>query len=60
MVVVLDEHENHTAFGPRVIWLMGIFCGSGVLGTNMRCELLVALLPEVHFHLVNGFASERP
>jgi hypothetical protein len=48
------------AFGPRVIWLTGIFCGSWVLGTDVRCELLIALLSEVRLHRVNGFADERP
>ena len=60
MVVALDEHENHTVFGPRVIWLTGIVCGSRVLGADMGCELLVALLSEVRLHLVNGLANERP
>jgi hypothetical protein len=60
MVVALDEHENHTAFGPRVMGLVGIFCGPRVLGTDVRCELLVALLSEARLHLVNGFANERP
>jgi len=52
--------ENRTAFGPRVAWLVGIFCGSRVLGADMCCELLVALLSEVRLHFVNGFAGERP
>ena len=60
MVVALDQDENHTAFGSRVIWLRGIVCGSRVLRTDMRCELVVALLSEVRLHLVNGIASERP
>jgi hypothetical protein len=58
MVVVLDEHANHMAFGPRVIWLSGIFCGPRVLGTDMRCELLVALLSEVRLHLLDGIAND--
>jgi hypothetical protein len=60
MVVVSDEHENHAGFGLRVIWLTGILCGSWVLGTDMRCELLVALLFEIRLHLVNGVANKRP
>lgn len=60
MVVALDGHESLVVFGPRVIWLAGIFCHSRVLGTNMRCELLVASLSEVRLHLLNGFAGERP
>jgi len=60
MVIASDEREHHMAFGPRVIWLMGIVCGSRVLGTDMRCELLISLLSEIRLHLVNGFASERP
>ena len=60
MLVVSDEHESHAAFGPRVEWLMGIVCGSRVLGTDMRFELLIALLSELCLHLVNGFAGERP
>jgi len=46
------EHENHRAFSPRVIWLTGIFLGSRVLGTDMKLELLVALLFVVHLHVV--------
>jgi hypothetical protein len=60
MVVVLDEHANHAAFGPRVIWLTGIFCGLRMLGTDVRCELLVALLSEARLHLLNGTFNERP
>ena len=60
MVIALDEQESLAVFGPRVIWLTGIFCRSRVLGTNMRCELLVALLSEVRLHLVNGLADEGP
>ena len=60
IVVALDGHESLIVFGPRGIWLAGIFCHSRVLGTNMRCELLVALLSEVRLHLLNGFADERP
>src|SRR5216684_4480683 len=60
MAVALHEHAKYTAFGPRVIWLTGIFCGPGVLGTDMRCKLLVALLSEVRLHFFNGFANERP
>jgi len=45
---------------PQVIWLRGIFCGSRVLGTDMRFELHVALLFVVLLHIVNGFANERP
>jgi len=56
----VERDEKRKAFGPRVIWLTGIFCGSRVLGTDMRCELLVELLSEVGLHLVNGFANERP
>jgi hypothetical protein len=51
--VALHEHENHIALSPRVIWLTGIFCGSRVLGTDMRYELLVALLFVVRHHLDN-------
>jgi hypothetical protein len=51
MVIALDA---------PVIWLAGIFCRSRVLGANMRCELLVALLSEVRLHLVNGLADEGP
>ena len=43
-----------------VIWLTGSFCDSPVLGADMRCELLVALLFIVHFHTVKCFANERP
>jgi hypothetical protein len=59
MLVALDEHENHTAVGARVIWLMGVSCGSRVLGTNMGDELLVAFLSKLRLHLVNSFANER-
>ena len=45
---------------PKVIWLREIFCGSGVLGTDMRCELLVALLFVEPLHIVNGFTNEWP
>ena len=60
MVIALDEQESLAVFGPRVIWLTGMFCRSRVLGTNMRCELLVASLSEVRLHLVNGLADEGP
>jgi hypothetical protein len=59
-VVALDEQESLAVFGPRVIWLTGNFCRSWVLGTNMRCELLVALPCEVRLHLVDGLADEGP
>jgi|HubBroStandDraft_3_1064219.scaffolds.fasta_scaffold5451918_1 hypothetical protein len=59
MLVALDEHENHRAFGARAVWLMRVFCGSRVLGTDMRGELLVAFLLEPNLHLVNRFANER-
>jgi hypothetical protein len=49
----LHEHEQHTSFSPRAIRLTGTSRGSRVLGTDMRCELLVALLFIVHLHLVN-------
>jgi hypothetical protein len=39
---------------------MEIICRPRVLGTDMRCKLVVALLSELRLHLVNGFASERP
>jgi hypothetical protein len=60
MVVVSDEYENHPGFGLRVIWLIGIVCGSWVFGTDMRCELLVAPLFELRLHLLNGIAHKRP
>ena len=41
-------------------WLKGFLCGSRVLGTDMRRELVVALLCEVRLHLINGSANERP
>jgi hypothetical protein len=52
-LVALHEHENHKSSSPRLIWLTGICFGSWMPGTDMRCELLVALLLEVHLHLVN-------
>jgi hypothetical protein len=39
---------------------MEIFCGSRVFGTDMGCELFVAMLSELRLHLVNGFANKRP
>jgi hypothetical protein len=60
MVIAMDEQESLAVFGLRVIWLTGIFCRTRVLGTNMRCELLVALPSEVRLHLVNGLADEGP
>jgi len=51
--VALHEHEGHTAFSRRVIWLTGIFRGSRVRGTDMRRELFVALQFIVPLHLVN-------
>jgi len=45
-----------------VIWLTGIFCGSRVLGTDMRFELLVALLLVVLLHFIErstGDCSRR-
>jgi hypothetical protein len=39
---------------------MGILLGPGVRGTDMSRELLVALQFIVYFHLVNGFANQRP
>jgi hypothetical protein len=56
----LHEREDHTAFSPRVIRLIGICCRSRVLGANVRCELLVALLFVEPLHFVNGCADERP
>ena len=56
----LHERENRRAFNPRVIRLIGIFCRPRVLGANVRCELLVALLFVVPLHFVNGCADERP
>ena len=44
----------------KVIWLTGFFCGSRVPGTNVRCELLVALLSEFRLHLVDGIVNEQP
>jgi len=44
----------------KVIWLTGFFCGSRVLGTKVRCELLVALLSEFRLHLVDGLVNEQP
>jgi len=49
-IVALNEHENRTAICPRVIWLTGIFCGPRVLGTDVRCELSIALLFVVLHH----------
>jgi len=34
-------------------WLTGIFCGSRVLGADVRRELFVALLFVMLFHLFN-------
>lgn len=59
MLVALDEHENHPAFGARMIWLMGVFCDTRVLGTDMRDELLVAFLSKLRLHLVNSFTNKR-
>jgi hypothetical protein len=53
----LHEHGNQTAFSQRVIWLAVIVCGSRVLGTDMRCELLVALLLVVLLHFVERFTG---
>jgi hypothetical protein len=60
MVIALYGGGCLAVFGPRVIWLTGIFCRSRVLGTNMRCELIVALLSEVRLHLFDGLADEGP
>jgi hypothetical protein len=45
---------------PREIWLTAIFCGCRVRGTDMRGELLIALLLVVRLHLVNRAANDRP
>lgn len=60
MVIALDGGGCLAVFGPRVIWLTGIFFRSRVLGTDVRCELLVALLSEVRLHLFDGLADEGP
>jgi hypothetical protein len=52
-VAACHEHDNLTVPGPRMIWLRENFCGPRVLGTDMRCELFVALLFVELLHLVN-------
>jgi len=39
--------------------LSGILCGPRMLGADVRCELLVALLSEIRLHLLNGIANDR-
>ena len=51
-VHLLQNVEEGFQGGISLIWLTGIFLGSRVLGTDMRFELLIALLFVVHLHVV--------
>jgi hypothetical protein len=51
--VVQRGFVDHTAMGARVLWLARIFRRFRVLLADMSPELLVALLREMCFHLVN-------
>src|ERR1700690_426695 len=59
MAVGDREPEDPTLSSPRVVWLTEVLSDSRVLGTDMRCELLVALVFVVHDHPFNGFSHQR-